>query len=68
MSNDLVFTSTFDGSVYAFARGDGTLVWRTRMRAGVNACPAVIGDLVLFGAGVPRPGGATPELVAFGLR
>ncbi len=47
---------------------DGTLVWHERMRAGMNACPAVVGDLVLFGAGVKRPGGATPELVAFGPR
>ena len=37
------------------------------MRAGINACPAVLGDLVLFGAGAPRSGGITPELVAFGL-
>ena len=41
--------------------------WRARMRAGINACPAVLGDLVLFGAGAPRAGGVTPELVAFGL-
>ena len=68
VSNDVVFTSSFDGTVYAFAVVDGKLAWRTRMRAGVNACPAIVGDLVLFGAGVQRPGGATPELVAFGLR
>ena len=67
VSNDVVFTSTFDGTVYAFAAANGKLVWRTRMRAGVNACPAVVGDLVLFGAGAPRSGGVTPELVAFGL-
>jgi alcohol dehydrogenase (cytochrome c) len=67
VANDVVFTSTFDGSVSAFAAGDGKLAWSTRMRAGVNACPAVIGDLVVFGAGAPRAGGAVPELVAFGL-
>jgi alcohol dehydrogenase (cytochrome c) len=67
VSNDLVFTSTFDGTVYAFATGDGTVVWHARMRAGVNACPAVVGDLVLFGAGIERPDGGTPEIVAFGL-
>jgi hypothetical protein len=53
--------------VYAFATDRGAVVWRARMRAGVNACPAVVGDLVLFGAGIERPGGATPELVAYGL-
>jgi outer membrane protein assembly factor BamB len=67
VSNDVVLTSTFDGTVYAFAASDGELAWRTRMRAGVNACPAVLGDLILFGAGAPRAGGVTPELVAFGL-
>jgi outer membrane protein assembly factor BamB len=68
VSNDVVFTSTFDGSVYAFATGDGALVWHARLRAGVNACPTVVGDLVLFGAGIKRPNGASPEIVAFGLR
>ena len=67
VSNDVVFTSTFDGTVYAFRTEDGKLAWRTRMRAGVNACPAVVGDVILFGAGAPRSGGTTPELVAFGL-
>jgi alcohol dehydrogenase (cytochrome c) len=67
VSNDVVFTSTYDGTVYAFAADDGTVVWRARMRAGVNACPAVVGDVVLFGAGVKRADGATPEIVAFGL-
>jgi hypothetical protein len=35
------------------------------MRAGINACPAVSGDLLLLGAGVPTQG-AVPELVAYG--
>ena len=67
VSNDLVFTSTYDGSVYAFTVGDGKLVWHERMRAGMNACPAVVDDLVLFGAGIRLTNGATPEIVAFGL-
>jgi alcohol dehydrogenase (cytochrome c) len=67
VARDVVFTSTYDGTVYGFDADDGTLVWRTRLRAGVNACPAVVGDLVLFGAGVRSPRGAAPELVAFGL-
>ena len=46
VANDVVFTSAFDGTVYAYAAADGELAWRTRMRAGVNACPAVLGDLV----------------------
>ena len=67
VSNDVVFTSTFDGTAYGFAAEDGSILWRVRMRAGINACPAVLGDVVLFGAGAPRAGGGTSELVAFGL-
>jgi outer membrane protein assembly factor BamB len=68
VSNDVVFTSTYDGSVYALATRTGAVLWRSRMRAGVNACPAIAGDLLLVGAGVPNSRRARPELVAFGLR
>jgi alcohol dehydrogenase (cytochrome c) len=70
VSNDLVFTSTYAGTVYAFAVEDGKLLWSGRLRAGLNACPAVVGGLLLVGAGVRLPGrpDSTPELVAFGLR
>jgi glucose dehydrogenase len=66
VANDVVFTSTFDGTLYAFAAASGKTLWTTRMRAGVNACPTVVGDTLLVGAGVPHAGGV-PELVAFRL-
>lgn len=66
VSNDVVFTSTYDGTLYGFAFDDGSELWRARMRANVNACPVVAGDTVVFGAGVPRHGGGSPELVAYG--
>jgi alcohol dehydrogenase (cytochrome c) len=70
VSNDVVFTSTYDGTVYALAVSDGAVLWRAQMQAGLNACPAVAGDLLIVGAGMRRPGAAhpVPELVAFGLR
>ncbi len=52
VANDVVFTSTLDGRVYAFRADDGPTLWETRMRAGVTACPAGAGDLFLVGAGV----------------
>jgi alcohol dehydrogenase (cytochrome c) len=70
VSNDVVFTSTYAGTVYAYAVEDGSLLWTGRLPAGLNACPAVVGDLLLVGAGVrlpERPQDA-PKLVAFGLR
>jgi outer membrane protein assembly factor BamB len=68
VANDVVFTPTHDGRLYALSARDGTILWRATMRAGVNACPAVAGDLLLVGAGVRRSKGSVPELVAFGLR
>jgi outer membrane protein assembly factor BamB len=67
VANDVVFTSTYDGTAYGFAAADGRIVWRARLRAGSNACPAVFGDLVVFGAGIRRPGGPTPELVGYSI-
>ena len=65
--NDVVFTATFDGTVYALAARDGATLWKVHMRAGIDACPAVVGDLLVVGAGIRRASGAVPELVAFGL-
>jgi outer membrane protein assembly factor BamB len=64
VSNDVVLTSTYDGNVYAFAASDGKQLWHTKLRAGSNSCPAVVGDTLLVGAGVPRHG-SVEELVAY---
>jgi outer membrane protein assembly factor BamB len=68
VSNDVVFTSTLNGSVYAFAARDGRLLWHASMGAGVRACPAVVDDALLLGSGIRRIGGTASELVAFALR
>jgi outer membrane protein assembly factor BamB len=65
VADGVVFTSTFDGTVYAFDTRDGSELWNHRMQAGVNACPALSGDLLLVGAGIPLPGRRALELVAF---
>ena len=62
-SNDVVFTSTFDGALYGLAADDGRVLWHTKLRAGVNACPAVAGKQLFAGAGIPREG-SVEELVA----
>ena len=66
VSNDVVFTSTYDGTVYGLRADDGKVLWRVRMGAGVNGCPAVVGDLLLVGSGLRRLGGPLPALVAYG--
>ena len=59
VANDVVFTATAAGVVYGFSTSDGKLLWHATMRAGVNACPAVVGGLLVVSAG--------PEVVAFAL-
>ena len=68
VSDDVVFTATYDGTVYAFHTRDGSAPWRARLAAGNNACPAVVGDTLLVGSGIRHPHGPAPALVAFGLR
>jgi outer membrane protein assembly factor BamB len=55
VANDVVFTATFDGWVYALAAGDGKTLWSVRARAGINACPSVAGDTLLVVAGTDHP-------------
>jgi alcohol dehydrogenase (cytochrome c) len=64
VADGVVFTATFDGSVYAFDTRDGAPLWSTRMPALVNACPSLAGRTLLVGAGVPKRGGVL-ELEAF---
>jgi outer membrane protein assembly factor BamB len=65
VANDIVFTSTYDGVVYAFSTRTGKQLWRSKMPAGINACPTVVGNLLIVGAGVKRSQASTPEVVAF---
>jgi alcohol dehydrogenase (cytochrome c) len=65
VADDVVFTSTFDGTVYALAAADGVTLWHATLRAGTNACPAVVGGLLVVGAGVPLGAASTPEIVAY---
>lgn len=58
--NDLLFTSTFDGMIYALDRATGAIVWTDRPGAGINGWPAVAGDTILFPVGV----GST-EVIAY---
>jgi outer membrane protein assembly factor BamB len=68
MSNNVVFTSTYTGTVYALATATGRVLWSAKLPAGVNGCPAVRGDTLIVEAGVPKHPGDRPEMVAFRVR
>jgi outer membrane protein assembly factor BamB len=67
ISNDLVFTTTFDGEVVALSRTDGSIAWTAQLPAGSNATLAIAGNTLLAGAGVPLGTTQQPVVVAYRL-
>ena len=61
--NDLLFTSTLDGMIYALSREDGTVVWQWQAPGGTNAWPAVSGDTIVWPFGL----GDSPSVIALRL-
>ena len=53
LSNDLVFTTTFDGKVLALDKDTGKTVWTHQLPAGTNATVAIAGDTLITAASVP---------------
>lgn len=64
VANGVVFTATYDGTVYGLDTASGATLWQTTMPSGINSCPALAGDTLLVGAGVPK-GKGVRELEAF---
>jgi outer membrane protein assembly factor BamB len=67
VSNDVVFTSTFAGTIYGLSVKDGSVLWSTQAPAGVNAFPAVTKNLLIVGAGSPQGAKSVPSIVAYSL-
>jgi len=65
--NDLVFTTTFDGTVYAFETESGRIAWQDTLPAGTNAGVMVEGDTMIAPAGYAAASGQTPQIVAYRL-
>ena len=51
VTNDVVFTTTFKGDLYALDATSGAILFKTPLSAGTNAPVAVDGDYVIAGAG-----------------
>jgi glucose dehydrogenase len=59
--NDLVFTSTLDGMIYALDKKTGQDVWSYQSPGGINGWPAVSGDSIIFPIGL----GPKAQLITF---
>lgn len=68
VTNDVVFTSTFDGTVYAFDVRTGRQLWTTKTGAGINSFPAIDGNTVIVTAAAPGfTANPVPEVIAYSL-
>jgi outer membrane protein assembly factor BamB len=67
VTNDVVFTTTFHGDLYALNAATGVVVFKTPMSAGSNAPVAVDGDYVIAGAGVATSSTQRPMIIAYKL-
>lgn len=65
--NDMVFFTTFDGTVHGLDASTGGEVWQGSLPAASNTGVTVSGDTLLVPAGLPTAEGQKPELVAFRL-
>ena len=53
VTNNVVFTTTYSGDLYAFNAATGAILLKTPLSAGTNAPVTIAGDYVIVGAGVP---------------
>jgi outer membrane protein assembly factor BamB len=67
VTNNIVFTTTLDGELYALNAATGAILLKTPLPAGSNAPVTVDGDYVIAGAGVPLSKTQQPEIIAYKL-
>lgn len=66
--NDVVFFTTFDGTVRGVDANTGGEVWTAALPAGSNSPVTVSGDTLVVPAGIANAEGQVPALVAFRLK
>jgi alcohol dehydrogenase (cytochrome c) len=67
VTNGVVFTTTFNGDLYAFDASTGSILLKTPLSAGTNAPVTVDGDYVIAGAGTPLTTGQHPLIIAYAI-
>jgi alcohol dehydrogenase (cytochrome c) len=67
VTNDVVFTTTFHGDLYALDATTGAILFKTPMSSGSNAPVAVDGDYVIAGAGQPLSSTQQDLIIAYKL-
>jgi alcohol dehydrogenase (cytochrome c) len=67
ITNNIVFTTTYSGYLYAFNAATGAILLKTPLSTGSNAPVAIDGDYVIAGAGVQIPKTRKNLIIAYKL-
>jgi alcohol dehydrogenase (cytochrome c) len=67
ITNNVVFTTTFSGYLYAFNAATGAILLKTPLSAGTNAPVTIEGDYVIVGAANALAKGQRPLIIAYKL-
>jgi outer membrane protein assembly factor BamB/plastocyanin len=67
LANNVVFTTTFNGTLYAFEASTGKELWKTTLSAATNAPVAVVGDTVITAGSFPQAAGQKALITAYRL-
>jgi alcohol dehydrogenase (cytochrome c) len=64
-ANDLVFATTYEGTLSAYDAKTGQVVWREKLPAGSNSGVMLNGDTLIAPAGIAAAAGQTAQILAF---
>ena len=67
VTNDVVFTTTYRGDLYAFNATTGAILFKTPLSAQTNAPVTIDGDYVIVGAGLAITSAQRPLIIAYKL-
>jgi outer membrane protein assembly factor BamB len=68
IADNVVFTSTFNGVVYALAAKTGAVLWTAQAPAGIDSFPAITKNMLIIGAGAPTAAKRrSDEIIAYSL-
>jgi outer membrane protein assembly factor BamB len=67
LTNDVAFTTTFDGTLWALNTKDGKVLWSAKLPAGTNTPVTVAGDTVITAGSFPQSKTEKATIVAYRL-
>ena len=67
VTNNVVFTTTYNGYLYAFNAATGAILLKTPLSAGTNAPVTIAGDYVITAASAPQSSSQQPLIIAYRL-